>query len=843
MESFKISLNKSPPRKLHLSFHGRPQCSPMPLWLSSFRSLAIGYPNRILSEALKHQNQWQQIHRAWRNYSTALHGSLQDDSGAAPFHLSTESDSEYLDFVLEGYHKEPEETPKETSLHEKTGEQERASQPFRIRKYAAFRKYREKNAIRIWLPKSSITSGKRVLPAQQPHALNQPGVRRLSRPFRWRKSDTPAKFIPLKSLKKPSSRFSSVWNVQFAKITRRYDNKLEKDYLKAAHLPILDVRALQWVEDVLDPLDKHDHVALQEDAAFQCEKGHDWVWMQVALWMLAYEPQQMIRFLLATHVEPYVPATYIEDSLLHLSRHFAHSDDLNRARNMQQLADTFCVLAERRSKETLSFFNPFIRTLIPHCLDEQVHRLYQKVRVHKVHLHPFTFMHFATYFAKNDYFQQALDALLEARNVGANVNGYGFRSNCSTLLRRSIAQPGGLRVCLRVVSNLVDIGVKLDNPICDIIMLNAVEAGDLKTAFAVYRSLMERGLRPTESTFAVLLKGCKMNIDDVDMLNETIHSAIGNVNVRKSELVATEILHCLALHHSKHNPTTALNTLTEAYAQLFDLGPLLRLGLPIPQVSQKRLTAETLMPPTRHAITFLIGASIQHALSRVPHPLEILPLYERWRELVETGEPLIADLATTDHVSNIFLAAFIRTPSGLIHAARVVRDMQLPLPKIASITQSPPTVQTWSIFLHGFTRHGRTALAEQVLTYMRGKGIEPNQVTWNTLVSGYARAQDVEGTVEALRRLEGEGGAWDAWTFRGMGRLRARERLGVELRRERFERGMDFGGELRGGIGGRFVVEEGVGGVERGGDGDERVGMDMGVSELGGRDSYKPFGS
>ena len=50
------------------------------------------------------------------------------------------------------------------------------------------------------------------------------------------------------------------------------------------------------------------------------------IWEQVALWLLAYDQQHMIGFLLATHVESYIPAAYIEDSLLHPSEVFRALD-------------------------------------------------------------------------------------------------------------------------------------------------------------------------------------------------------------------------------------------------------------------------------------------------------------------------------------------------------------------------------------------------------------------------------------------------------------------------------------------------------------------------------------
>jgi pentatricopeptide repeat protein len=574
-------------------------------------------------------------------------------------------------------------------------------------------------------------------------------------------------------------------------------------------------QAAQLVDSIITKLDSGQAVLTIEDIRLQGASNRLKGWQQVALWLLAYEPQRMIQFSLATNTIEDLETHFIEDSLLQLARYFNYTED---KANMEQLTDAFCAMTEQRPERQLTFQNEFIHLLMKYASNERKHRLFDTIRRCGVTVHPYTWLHFATHFANNDQFELGLDALLIAHEKGAPLRGrmgYGFRSNCTTILRRSSEQPDGLRVCLRVVSTLVDIGVKFNLPICNVIMLNAIEAGDLRTAFAVYHSLKERGLTPDEITFLVLLKGCRMNVDDVQLLDEIIRDAISNLNLWKSEKVATEILHCLALHHSKHNPTTALNTLAEAYAQLFDLAPLKKLELPISPTLQTRLSEEAPMPPTRHAITFMIGATIQHYLATAPSPTahtkQILDLYIRWRAHVSnesgTADPLLASLATTDHVANTFLSAFTRHPKTLLLATRVVRDLARPLPHTAIVQQCKPTVQTWSIFLLGFTLHGQMKLAEQVQTYMRKQGIEPNHVTWNTLIRGYAQVQDAENTAATLREAERAGMVWDVWTHKGLRRLRDRRKLEEELRKLRVADQLDFTGELKEGIAHRLQAQ------------------------------------
>lgn len=105
-------------------------------------------------------------------------------------------------------------------------------------------------------------------------------------------------------------------------------------------------------------------------------------------------------------------------------------------------------------------------------------------------------------------------------------------------------------------------------------------------------------------------------------------------------------------------------------------------------------------------------------------------------------------------------------------------------------------------------------LAEQVLTYMRKQGIEPNTVTWNSLVKGYANAQDVGNVAEVLREMEMGGLVWDVWTHKGLRNLRGREGLEERMRRLRVVEQLDFSGELKVGLGERFGEGQGNGRVE-----------------------------
>ena len=616
------------------------------------------------------------------------------------------------------------------------------------------------------------------------------------------------KFVNVRSRRNPHDFYSASWNINFARIQKLYDKAYHGITKSAAVTPKLDSQAIEWVDSTLSHLksstkplriltifDKRKSTALQR-------------WQQVAIWLLYHEKERMVDFLRATNVEPYPPLTCMEDSMQYLATHFSQVDDSMRGKHLQSLGRLFIDIANQRGLNRLRMDGSFFRLLIPHCTNEQINEFYRTIKLRHVKVSWHTFLHFATHFAKHDRFEQALDAILEAKSAGAALHSYALRSTCATLLRTAIRLPGGLRATMRIVSNLVKIGLPLNIHLCNIIMLNAVEAGDLKTAFSIYHSLVEHGLNADAYTYCILLKGCKANIDDAETLNTTIRSAIQGTTVAEHIVLATEILHCLAVHHTRKTPENAFETVSNAYALLFNLEPLEKLGLPLPKPSQPFGQAQPKLQPNQYALGIMLATYLDQYFAHNRTTALVYDLYLRLRALVEIGEEPFNTLAETDHVANTFLSAFIRTKKGLLYATEVIKDMQRPLPPAAKAKQCQPTTHTWSIFLHGFTRHRQVTLAEEVLIYMRGKGIEPNQVTWNTLLGGYAAAQDLDGTLDALRRAEADGLAWDEWTMGGLRRLVDQQKLKDRYREQRLAASLDFTKDLKDSLGERLSSSE-----------------------------------
>lgn len=804
----------------------------MPLCRLAIRSLLHSRSSLVKPRSRSLHQQW---HQAVQSYSTAFEDGRKDEAAPPPdLDLSkVTSDSSYLDFILgprdgelpidapevsgpSGYRRKVNHRKDTTYRSAPSSHQKELKHTKDATHLSALRRQRLSQVqVKTTLPeqfrtkvvRSQETSILRPLAMSRwkarkrtPRESETISLRRSANANVWfaraRGRGLRYKHVTVRSGGIFSGWYSSTWNTEFARLQRYYDKGEGKGYLSSRLAPALDGHAETWAKEAMaDPEGGISHM-LGRIASHK----RSYYWSQIALWLMYYEPKQMIKFLRETHSWPYPPANCIDDSLRYLATHFSHETD---AEQLQALSQLFPLLADRETGGRLHIDGSFFRLLMPHCSHEQINGLYRAIKVNHVKVDWNTFLHFATRFARSAHFEQALDAILEAKNADAVLDSFAFRSNCATLLRNSIRQPAGLRVCLRIVDNLVKIGLALNNQLCNIVMLNAVEAGDLKTAFSIYNSLVEHGLEADSYTYAILLKGCKSAVDDAEQLNAIIRDAIQHVNVTGQPVVATEILHCLALHHKKHNPERAFEILAEAFEQLFDSTPLEQLEMvpvrlrPIGEPMQEK------MQPSRQAMGIVLAMFLDQQYAHHRSAIPGYELYKRFRALVHLQAEPFASMVETDHISNAFLMSFIKTRKGLLYAAEVIKDMQRSSPD-SKVEQCKPTQQSWSIFLHGFTSHGQLKLAEQVLNYMRSKGIEPNKVTWNTLMVGYASAQDMEGTLDVLRRMELDSLTWDEWTVNGLRKFQDQDRLRLELERRRNLPQVDFTSDIKDKLGERL---------------------------------------
>lgn len=82
-----------------------------------------------------------------------------------------------------------------------------------------------------------------------------------------------------------------------------------------------------------------------------------------------------------------------------------------------------------------------------------------------------------------------------------------------------------------------------------------------------------------------------------------------------------------------------------------------------------------------------------------------------------------------------------------------------------------PSLITFTIVIGGLMSRGNATLAEQMIQVLHEHGLKPDLPLWNTVIKGYASAQDISSTVGALRRMEAGGFHMNDRTMKAFAKL------------------------------------------------------------------------
>ena len=289
-------------------------------------------------------------------------------------------------------------------------------------------------------------------------------------------------------------------------------------------------------------------------------------------------------------------------------------------------------------------------------------------------------------------------------------------------------------------------------------------------------------LKPDVYTYSILLNDAKKR-DDSAAMEQILADAGEEGDLSQCAYIVADFLHAIYLSEQKREDGAPFTSMLSTYQLYFEVQPLQDLGL-LQKRYQQRSTPSLMPPPPP-----VLGMMIVAFLAQHQGEFNFAALFIRYRDHVKRGHPIISSLAATDHTANAYLMALARNLHTL-HLCPSVVEYMVETSKERSTRRlsdyvtkhAAPTVQTWSILLAAFLRHGQRLAALKVLDMMRAKGFPPNLVTWNTLISGHAALQDVGGALSALRGLKEAGFEMDESTLVGLGRIRDRRRLVQGLR-------------------------------------------------------------
>ncbi|KAF2847940.1 hypothetical protein T440DRAFT_470532 [Plenodomus tracheiphilus IPT5] len=526
-----------------------------------------------------------------------------------------------------------------------------------------------------------------------------------------------------------------------------------------------------WCSMLLEGIDQDDDTRMWKNWTKHELQVRELAWRPLLVYLLDCKPSRALDFMqilvedsrLRGDLDPSVLADALGYlSRLHLNGRYDTDPDWNidPVRNGLEFAPAFYNVYTRiLTKRTHTLSQDLIYNISQFAEIEDFKKIFDLLIEEKTRFGFDTLLHYANVFAEAgevDYALRCMNKLSEAwRNDGAwdkVVDRQRLRWTCALILRKTASQESGYRATPGLIENFIGMGVKMDLTLYNVVMHNAMEAGDYATAFKLYNSLEEHDLKPDTHTLGILLHGCTLQDNPLMFSAFARHCRDTARETQNSWLASEYLYHLYVRHQDTVNAEEFATGLWRAYLKIFTATAL----EPFVSLRRRYLRARiaapalepgiTLMEPPPMALYIMLQVEIQYAMSLGGQPVQTL--YDQFKVLVLTNKhPGLTELAKQPIIWNAFLLAFCRKEL-FASASQVVRDMSENSPQ--------PNVYSWNIFMQAFFKTGQVQAAERVFEIMRSRGIDPDQYTHGVLLRGYAKAQLVDRIGETMQQLDAE---------------------------------------------------------------------------------------
>ena len=534
--------------------------------------------------------------------------------------------------------------------------------------------------------------------------------------------------------------------------------------------------------------DLSDRSSLYEDGLKLQDRDADKIWLNVMLWCLRYQKQKALNLLRVTmERRNYRPPRYaVADSLLFLSRHFL----FEVAKPDPEAFDAIWLLTRKfiegasEQERVVTVSQHLIFIVLKPMDNSRALLFFWLLSVNKVVLHAQTMLQFLNRFVEMGRIDMSMRLLRTVAKTSYDLSLPAVQMACIKLLRTRFDKKEEYTIRSDMLAQMLEMGIRPKIEMFNAILANASEGGDFANARKTFAVANENGLVPDSITYNVLLKAAVLSRNH-DNINMVIREIQANPEVLQNLRVLSDVLKAISLTVSSADEFGAM---LDMYKQHCDLRPLQDLSLVgietqvLPSANYHRLQ------PTNSILTQMILAYIRRCLRQSQGPFDLIHNYTLYYRHVKENHPLIAALAQGTAVPNAFILAFGKRTKTLEQCITVVRHM-LELSSQChaasnTVAYAAPNEHTWSILVAAYIFRGQPRAAEKVLDMMRGRGIKYTQVTWNTLISGYARMQDVDKVVKAVKGMEAAGFEADAYTAEALGYVKSQDKLMEALRAE-----------------------------------------------------------
>ncbi|KAI4206644.1 MAG: hypothetical protein LQ348_000880 [Seirophora lacunosa] len=430
--------------------------------------------------------------------------------------------------------------------------------------------------------------------------------------------------------------------------------------------------------------------------------------------------------------------------------------------------------------ELTSPLQKVVHLLLRHPDPIQAETLYGAVVDSGVRLLPGTLLEFILKFTQIGRPDIGMDAFKRMAASPADVSYDVVQKSCLTLLRSPFASAERYRVQSQLWTAILETGVRPEMPMLNAMILNAIEADDFQTAYAISERARVHGIRQNTITFTTLLKIALHSRDEslVEkiMLMAEEAGALPRNNQLLFYLVTTIMQIALTSGTDDSSQLSRYRFMLQIYARYCDVAPLQELGIWVNPLGSSNGPGPISQPSPQ-----LISMMILSYLRLCGRPFSIKQLYHRYQGFLAQNHPLIAPTAETEHVGNAFLYTLGQNRATFTMCSTILRNMLVP-PASTNVKVAKPTTRTWTILLRCYFFNGQRAAGEKLIAMMRERGFEPNIVTMNTIIAGYAKMQDPAAAVDVMQQLEPAGFEANSYTYRGLTQVVNRDELLNALR-------------------------------------------------------------
>ncbi|KAF4503195.1 hypothetical protein FAGAP_568 [Fusarium agapanthi] len=465
---------------------------------------------------------------------------------------------------------------------------------------------------------------------------------------------------------------------------------------------------------------------------------------------------------------------------------------------------------------------------------EQAVEMLQILRKSGIKLHRNTLLHFARNLASSSaYKSKAFELLREIADKGHDLNSAGFASVVTILLLSRQAKNGWSTSDesfppQRALEYFLERGFSPNLINFTSLIESLCLQGDIAEAVRLPLLLAENGVELDQRCYTTVFRGAKASLKAsnvqlaldvaraakvpyVDVLNNALHSIFYFAEMESRE-------------KQYPSPWTVpiFGSMLRIYAKKFDLEPLQWL---LPDTLPLILSQEdvdgiekfrsgprrewgfrtTIVPvvneffereaPRQKPNAETLAIMLRAYIKTLYRPYDLMSFYSFFKSRLEEhgteknwGRELVENQGSVVH--DTLIQVMLGQKSLLRPALQVFGDMLrgtltsktkeegigATSPPDGIQAHPAPSLFTFTILLHGLLMRKEKMLGEQMLQVMREHNLEPNDVTWNTLVKGYASMQNLSQTVGTLQDLEAAGYKPDAYTFKAFSRLKDQTR-------------------------------------------------------------------